>query len=397
MPAFDLALLQTAIRQAGVDGWLMYDFRRSNPVAHRVLSIDPHMMFSRRWFYYIPANGEPTAIVSAVESHVLQSLPGQRRVFQTWQHLREQLQETLVNVTTIAMEYSPDNVIPVCSWVDAGTLELVKSLGVIVVSSADLAQRFEAVLTPAQVVSHREAAKRILQAKDQFIDWLRERIATEDATLTEYTAQQHFNEYIHLQGLVFEHAPIVAVNAHAGNPHYEPTEATAVPLRRGDILLIDFTGRLASSDVSIIADYTWMYTLGERTPDAVAALFAIVRQARDRGIDFIRQRIEKGEPVLAYTVDDAVREVIRQHGYAEAFVHRTGHNIGTVVHGNGANLDNLETHDTRQLLPNTCCSMEPGIYLPTMGVRTEVNILVLDHSIEVTGVPAQNEITPIFA
>ncbi len=392
-----IAALQEAVRAAGIDGWLLYDFRRSNPIAHRALGIDPHQMFSRRWFYYIPAQGDPTALISAVEPHVLGDLPGARHVFQTWHELHAFLREMLADAKQVAMEYTPDNAIPVCSRVDAGTVDLIRSLGPAVVSSANLAQRFEATLTPAQIETHRDASQRILAAKEATVAWVRERLAADDDTLTEYTVQQQFGEYTRQQGLTFEHGHIVAVNAHAGDPHYATNKADALPVRRGDLLLLDFTGRLANIDDSVIADYTWMYFLGAQVPERAAQLFAIIRQARDAGLDFIRQHVAAGQPVRGYEVDDHVRAIVREAGYGANFVHRSGHNIGTATHGNGANLDNLETHDDRLLLPNTCCSMEPGIYLPDIGVRTEVNVLILDGTIEVTGVPAQTAITPLLA
>ena len=389
--------LAQAAGDAGLDGWLLYDFRRSNPIAHRVLGLDAGALFSRRWFYYIPAQSEPTALISAVEPHVLGELPGQRRVFQTWNDLHSFLRETLTGARRVAMEYSPENAIPVTARVDAGTVDLIRSFGVEVVSSANLAQRFEATLTPAQIETHRDAAKRILSAKDALLAWVRERLLADDTTLTEYSVQQRFDELTRQQGLTFEHGHIVAVNAHAGDPHYETNRNEALPVRRGDLLLLDFTGRVEAITDSVIADYTWMTFLGDRVPQRAADLFAIICTARDAGLDFLRQRVEARQPVMGYEVDDHVRAIIREAGYAPNFVHRSGHNIGMVVHGNGANLDNLETHDDRLLLPNTCCSMEPGIYLPDIGVRTEVNVLLLDGAIEVTGVPAQTEILPLLA
>ena len=398
-----LADLRDAVRDAGLDGWLMYDFRRSNPIAHHVLGLAPQGMYTRRWFYYIPASSlssastGPTAIISSVEPHVLSELPGERRVFQTWGDLHTILRETLVGAKRVAMEYSPDNAIPVCARVDAGTVDLVRGLGVEVVSSANLAQHFEAVLTPERIQSHRDASLRLLAAKDALLSWLRSRLLDGDETLTEYTVQQAFLQRIEQAGLTDEHAPIVAVNAHAGDPHYATTELGASPLQRGDLLLLDFTGRLMDQEDSVIADYTWMVHLSERVPERAAGLFAIVRDARDAGLALLRERVTAGQPVMGYEVDDAVRAVVRAAGYAERFVHRSGHNIGTATHGNGANLDNLETHDDRLLLPNTCCSMEPGIYLPAIGIRSEVNVLILDHAIEVTGVPAQTAIMPLLA
>lgn len=395
----DIKAIQTALRDEGLDGWLFYDFRRSNPIAHRVLGISEHAFFSRRWCYYVPATGEPTRVVSAVEAHVLNMLPGRQQIYPTWQDYRRILGETLHGARRVAMEYSPmcDN--PYVAIVDAGMVELVRSLGPEVVSSGAIAQRFEAVLSPEQIESHRAAGRALLRARDLVLAWLREQLRA-SAELNEYIVQRQFATFMRDEGLDVpaDDEPLVAVNGNAGNPHYSPTAARHAPVRQGDLLLLDFSARLPGSS-SIIADYTWMTFAGERVPDRMARLFAIIVQARDAGIELLRKRFEAGTRIEGWQVDDAVRKVIADAGYGPAFVHRTGHNIGTATHGRGAHLDNLETHDDRPLLANTCTSMEPGIYLPDegIGVRTEVDVLLLPGGIEVTGVPAQTEITPLLS
>lgn len=395
----DVAAMQAAIRDEGFDGWLLYDFRRSNPIAHRVLQLSEHSFFSRRWMYYIPAQGEPTKLVSAVESHVLNALPGRKSVFRTWQEYRQLLGETLAGARRVAMEYSADNANPYVATVDAGTVEMVRSLGPEVVSSEAIAQRFEAVLSTPQIESHRAAGLALLRAKDAVYAWLRAQVEAEVA-LTEYSVQQEFAKLMRAEGLAVpdDDPPLVAVNGNAGNPHYSPTHDRHAPVERGDLLLLDFSARLHGHE-SIFADYTWMAFLGERVPERPAQLFAIICDARNAGISLLQERFRAGERVEGWEVDDHVRAVVDRAGYGHAFVHRTGHNIGTTVHGRGAHLDNFETHDTRPLLANTCTSMEPGIYLPEegLGLRTEVDILLLPGDVEVTGVPAQDEILALFA
>ncbi len=395
----DIEAVRAAVREAGVDGWLLYDFRRSNPIAHHVLELSEHAFFTRRWCYYVPADGEPVALVSAVESHVLAGLPGRQQVYRTWREYRALLGEMLAGVRRVAMEYVPENAIPYVSRVDAGTVELVRALGPEVVSSADFAQRFEAVLTPEQLESHRAAGRALLRARDGIFAWVRAQVLAE-ASLTEYDVQREFARLMRAEGLDLpaDDEVLVAVNGNAGNPHYSPTAERHAPVRRGDLLLLDFSARLPGAD-SVFADYTWMAYLGERVPERITALFAIICEARDTGIALLRERFEAGQRIEGCTVDDTVRGVIERAGYGDAFVHRTGHNIGTVIHGNGAHLDNLETHDTRPLLVNTCTSVEPGIYLPAegLGLRTEVDVLLLPGGIEVTGVPAQTEVLPLLA
>lgn len=395
----DLDALQAAIREAGLDGWLFFDFRRSNPIAHRILGLSEHAFFSRRWCYYVPARGEPARLVSAVESHVLSSLPGRQYVYRTWQQYGEYLGEMTAGARRVAMEYVPKNAIPYCDKVDAGMVELVRSLGPEVVSSADFAQRFEAVLAPEQIESHRTAGRMLLEARDGIFAWVRER-ALAGTPMTEYGVSHEFARLMRERGLVVpgDDKPLVAVNGNAGNPHYSPTAEHAAPVSKGNLLLLDFSAKLADTG-AIFADYTWMVYLGERVPERVATLFGIIRDARDAGIQMLRERFEAGTRVEGAEVDDAVRAIITNAGYGDAFVHRTGHNIGGMVHGNGAHLDNLETHDTRPLLANTCTSIEPGIYLPDqgLGLRTEVDVLLLPGGIEVTGVPAQDEVIALLA
>lgn len=395
----DLDALQAAIREAHVDGWLFYDFRRSNPIAHRILGLSEHAFFTRRWCYYVPVDGEPARLVSAVESHVLAGLPGKQHVYRTWQQYGEYLGEMLAGGRRVAMDYVPKNAIPYCDRVDAGMVDLVRSLGPEVVSSADFAQRFEAVLTPEQIESHRTAGRMLLEARDGIFTWVRERVLA-DAPLTEYDVRRAFARLMRERGLEVpeDDEPLAAVNGNAGNPHYSPTPQRTAPVGKGDLLLLDFSAKLPDPG-AVFADYTWMAYLGEQVPERIATLFGFIRDARDTGIRLLRERFEAGTRVEGCEVDDAVRAVIAGAGYGEAFVHRTGHNIGTVIHGNGAHLDNLETHDTRPLLANTCTSVEPGIYLPEqgLGLRTEVDVLLLPGGIEVTGVPAQDEVIALLA
>jgi Xaa-Pro aminopeptidase len=391
----DQARIQEAIQSAGLDGWLFCDFRRSNLLAYRVLGMPEDGFYTRRWFYFVPARGEPTAIISSVEPHVLRELPGQRQIFRSWEELHRLLGETLQGAHKIAMEYSPMNAIPTMARVDAGTVELVRSLGKEVVSSANLMQRFVAVLSQARIEMHREAGRRLMAIKDALLATIAQQLRAGEA-ISEYSVQQDFLGRIHAAGLITEGAPIIAVNAHAGDPHYGPSAQEHAPIREGDLLLLDFWARLPQSD-SVFADYTWTTFVGAQVPEKYARIFEIVRQARDTGISFLRQHVEQGKPVQGYQVDDEVRAVIASASYGDYYVHRTGHSITTVEHGDGANLDNLETHDEREILPETCCSVEPGIYLPEFGVRSEVNVLVHANSIEVTGVPMQEHLIPLLA
>lgn len=393
----DISAFQAVLKEEKLDGWLFFDFRRSNAIAHRILGLPEQAFFTRRWMYYVPRDGEPVAIVSAVESHALATLPGRQRVFRTWREYRDIVSDTLAGVRTVAMEYVPQNANPYCSLVDAGTVEFVRALGPAVVSSANFAQRFEATLTPAQLDSHRGAGHALRQAGDAVLAWIRESMLRGD-DLSELLVQQQLTTAMRSRELRVEadELPLVAVNGNAANPHYSPTAERNAPLHEGDLLLIDFSAPLEGAG-AVFADYTWMVYLGARVPERIAQLFSVIREAREVGTALLRERFEAGQRVEGYEVDDAVRAVVARAGLGDAFFHRTGHNIGTRVHGNGAHLDNFETHDTRPLLAHTCVSMEPGVYLPDegLGLRTEVDVLLLPGAIEVTGW-VQDAVTPLL-
>ena len=391
----NLERIQQALRDEGLDGWLFYDFRKSNPIAYQVLSLPADAFYSRRWFYFIPTNGVPTAIISAVESHVLGALPGERKIFRTWQEMRIHLEAVLSPGRRVAMEYSPMNAIPYMSRIDGGTLELVRSYGAEVVTSANLAQRFIAQLTPAQIESHRQAGQRLIAAKDALFTELSDNLRA-DVAMNEYSVQQRFLALIEQLGLVGADVH-VAVNANISNPHYGPTSEQHSPIQHGDLVLFDFWAHLPEPG-AIYADYTWMAFAGTRDeiPHRQLGIFDIVVRARDAAIAFVRKQLEAGRRVQGRQVDDIARGVIADAGYADYFVHRTGHSIDTALHGNGANIDNFETQDERILLASTCCSIEPGIYLPEFGVRSEVDLLIHEHDAEVTGIPIQEEIVALL-
>ena len=391
----NLERIQQALRDEGLDGWLFYDFRKSNPIAYQVLSLPADAFYSRRWFYFIPTNGVPTAIISAVESHVLGALPGERKIFRTWQEMRIHLEAVLSPGRRVAMEYSPMNAIPYMSRIDGGTLELVRSYGAEVVTSANLAQRFIAQLTPAQIESHRQAGQRLIAAKDALFTELSDNLRA-DVAMNEYSVQQRFLALIEQLGLVGADVH-VAVNANISNPHYGPTSEQHSPIQHGDLVLFDFWAHLPEPG-AIYADYTWMAFAGTRDeiPHRQLGIFDIVVRARDAAIAFVRKQLEAGRRVQGRQVDDIARGVMADAGYADYFVHRTGHSIDTALHGNGANIDNFETQDERILLASTCCSIEPGIYLPEFGVRSEVDLLIHEHDAEVTGIPIQEEIVALL-
>ena len=390
--------IQAALREAKLDGWLFYDFRHSDPLAYRILKLDEKMFASRRWFYYIPASGEPAKIVQSIEQFKLDSLPGKKVVFRGWQELHARLREVLNNggaKRRIAMQYSPMNDIPYISRVDAGTIELVRSFGVEPVTSAELVQRFEAVFSPAQHQMQVEASDkmhRIIQ--DAFAEIAR-RIRANEPT-TEWDIAQFMLVRYKDQGMQQE-PMIVAVNANTADPHYMPTKEKNSPIKRGDFVLIDAATKLNKPD-AVATDQTWTGYVGETVPEQYTLIFNIVREARDSAVEFVRENIRGGKPIRGADVDDVSRGVIARAGFGEQFTHRTGHSIGEETHGNGVNIDDFETRDSRRITPGVCFSIEPGIYQEgKFGVRSEINVYVSDKDIEVTGQPIQTAIIAILS
>ena len=390
----DIKAIQSELRTAKLDGWLFYDFRHRDPIAYRVLGLSSDGMSTRRWFYLIPAKGEPRKLVHRIESRALDSLPGQKLVYAGQDELRKNLSRLLGRAKTVAMQYSPRNAIPYVSMVDAGTVELVRSLGRKVKSSADLVQKFEACWTPAQLESHLAAGRVIDRiTQDAFAHAARQ--VRNKVALSEYDLQQWILEQFRAHSIVVEEAPVVAVGPHSGDPHYEPKPNGSATIREGDLLLLDIWGKTQAPG-SVYYDITWVGFLSRTVPEKYAKVFAIVKAARDAAVRFVQDSVAASRDIQGWQVDQAARATIRKAGYAKYFVHRTGHNIGQEVHGNGANMDGLETQDVRRIIPRTCFSVEPGIYLPEFGIRSEVNVYVEEKRARVTGA-VQSEILALLA
>jgi Xaa-Pro dipeptidase len=388
----DIAAIQSALADQKLDGWLFYDILHRDPLAYRILGLD-HALAKRRWFYLIPAKGAPRKLVHRIEAGALDALPGEKMVYAAAAELEKNLKKLIGRAKKVAMQYSPKNLIPYISLVDAGTVELIRGLGCKVVSSADLVQEFEAVWTPEQLESHRAAGKAIDNITAAAFAEAARRVGAGES-FTEYDLQQWMLDQFRAGGVVSDSAPIVAVGPHSGDPHYEPMPRGSAQVRKGDLLLLDVWGKTLSPG-SVYYDITWVGYLGAKVPPKYAKIFNIVRDARDAAVNFVLKNVKAGRPIEGWQVDRAAREVIRRAGYADKFVHRTGHNIGQEVHGAGANMDSLETRDVRRVIPRTCFSVEPGIYLPEFGIRLEVDVYVGEGLAEVTG-PAQTGILPLL-
>jgi len=378
----DLPAIQAALRERNIDAWLFYDHHHRDPIAYRVLGLPASLMVTRRWFYLIPAQGEPTKLVHKIEAGTLDSLPGSKREYAAWQELFDQVKMMLSGHRDIAMQYSPNNLVFYVSLVDGGTLELIRGLGKNVVSSGDLVALFEATWTEEQIKTHFAARDSVDAITAAAFKQIGQRVRK--GGVSEYEIQQWFMEAFDRDNLVTDDPPIVAVNGNAGNPHYEPRAEQSSPIREGDLVLLDVWAKKNTPD-AVYYDITWMGFVGKNPSDRMRELFQIVRDARDAGIKTVKEAVAAGRALAGWEVDRAVRGHIKKAGYGQHFIHRTGHSIGTEVHANGANMDDLEIHDERRILPDSCFSIEPGIYLPELGVRTEVNVLVRSKTAEVTG------------
>lgn len=383
----DLARVQAALRDAGVDGWLFYDHHVRDPLAYRILGLDPHAHVTRRWFYFIPASGEPRKLNHRIEAGKLDTLPGDRTLYSTWQQMESALETMLRGASKLAMQYSPRNAVMYVAMVDAGTIEVLQGMGKTIVSSADLVSQFEAVLTDHQIETHYIAQKKI----DRILEdgWREIGSRVRGAGTDEFAMVQWLQGELQREGLVWEHGPNVSVGANAADSHYEPVAGRSLEIERGSFVLIDIWGKLADDTEAVWYDITWNGVVDRDPNEREGLVFNTVRDARDAAIALVQQRFAANQPVAGWEPDAAAREVIVNAGLGEWFTHRTGHNIGTELHGAGAHLDNFETHDERRILPMTCFSVEPGVYLPPgpgcFGVRSEIDMITRPGMAVVTG------------
>jgi Xaa-Pro dipeptidase len=378
----NLAAIQAALRERNIDAWLFYDHHHRDPIAYRVLGLPESLMVTRRWFYLIPANGEPTKLVHKIESGHLDTLPGTKRQYAGWEELFDEIKKLLTGHRDIAMQYSPNNLVFTVSLVDGGTLELIRGLGKNVLSSGDLVAQFEATWTDEQIKTHFAARDAIDAITAEAFREIGRRVR--NGGTTECDIQDWFMEAFRRENLVTDDPPIVAVNGNSGNPHYEPHHGSSSPIREGDFVLLDVWAKKNTPE-AVFYDITWTGFVGKSPSDRMRDVFEIVRDGRDIGVKTVQDAIAAGRPIAGWEVDHAVRAHIKKAGFGDNFIHRTGHSIGTDVHANGANMDDLEIHDERKILPNSCFSIEPGIYLPEFGVRSEVDVLVRPKAAEVTG------------
>jgi Xaa-Pro dipeptidase len=378
----NLAAIQSALRERNIGAWLFYDHHHRDPIAYRVLGLPANTMVTRRWYYLIPAHGEPVKLVHKIESGHLDALPGKKLQYAAWQELFEQLKGMLAAYRDVAMQYSPNNVVFTISLVDAGTIEMIRGLGKNVVSSGDLVAQFEATWTEEQIKSHYAARDSVDAITAEAFKEIGRRVRS--GGTNEYQIQQWFMEAFGREHLLTDDPPIVGVNANSGNPHYEPHAQGSAPIREGDFVLLDVWAK-KDTPGAVYYDITWTGFVGKAPSDRMREVFTVVSGARDAGVKTVQDAIAGGRAIAGWEVDRATREHIRKAGFGDYFIHRTGHSIGTDVHAHGANMDDLETHDERRILPNSCFSIEPGIYLPEFGVRSEVNVLVHPKLAEVTG------------
>ncbi|MBI3207978.1 MAG: M24 family metallopeptidase [Candidatus Solibacter usitatus] len=380
---FAVTEIQTALREASLDGWLFYDHHVRDPLAYRVLRFAAPRIPTRRWYYFIPANGEPCALVHRIEPGMLDALPGVKNLYSSWETMRAGLAKLLGDAKRIAMQHSANCEIPYVALVDAGTIDLVRGMGVDVQSSADLVQVFESRWSAEQLESHLEAGRRVDAIRRAAFEKVSDALRAGRA-ISEHDVAGFIRDSFSANGLFTDHGPIVAVNANASNPHYEPTAEAHSPIHRGDLVLIDMWAKLTQPG-AVYYDITWTGFCGAQAPDDILRVFEVVKGGRNAAVNFVKGRVAAGQTPCGFEVDDAARNHIRGAGFADYFVHRTGHSIGEEVHGTGANMDNLESHDTRRTIARTCFSVEPGVYLERFGIRSEVNVYVSETAARVTG------------
>ena len=388
--SLDIPAIQKALSADGLDGWLLYDFHGSNPIATKLAGLAGRHV-TRRWYYFIPASGTPIKLVHAIEASVLDDLPGDRRLYAGRLELESGIRGLLSESRRVAMEFSPNGSIPYVSRVDAGTIDFVRSLGVTVASSGDLVGRFEAVWSADAIGTHQAASERLYRVKDRAFEYVGLRL-DKGEPVHEFDVQQAMLAWMTEEGLVTDSPPIVAAQENAGNPHYAPGPTVSRAIQSNEVLVLDLWGKL-NTPGAVYADITWAGFSG--TPPAdVTDVFRVVTAARDAAVALVKAAVSSGQELRGWQVDRAARDLIIAAGYGERFIHRTGHSLGEEVHGNGVHMDDYETHDDRRLLVGTGFTVEPGIYLQTFGIRSEINMVVGAASAEVTG-PLQRELVRI--
>ncbi len=393
--ALDIAAIQQALTADGLDGWLLYDFHGNNPVASRLAGLsagDGHMT-TRRWYYLIPATGQPAGLVHAIERHNLDALPGNKAVYAERQQLEAGLTALLRGMTRVAMEYSPGCAIPYLSRVDAGTAEAIRTRGVEIVSSGDLVQQFEARWSAAQLASHQSASGALYRIKDRALAAIARALAF-SGSVQEYAIQQQMSGWFREEGLISDSDPVVGAGENGGNPHYLPTATRSRAITPGDTIVLDLWGKRTEPG-AVFADITWVAFAGTRVPERVATAFATIAEARDTAIALVKDRAAAGQDLRGWEVDRAARTVLERAGFGPHILHRTGHSLGEEVHGTGVHMDDFETHDDRRILPGTGFTIEPGLYFPDFGVRTEINMFRGEKDAAVTG-PCQTEVTALL-
>ena len=389
--ALDVAAVQQALRADGLDGWLLYDFHGSNPIAARLVgTADAAKMTTRRWFYLVPAAGEPKGLVHAIERQTLDALPGTKTAYAGRQQLDGELTKLLAGMKRIAMEYSRECAIPYISRIDAGTVELVRSRGIDVVSSGDLVQQFEAVWDDKALATHRQASQALYRIKDRAFDTIARRVRDGEA-MTEFSIQQQMAAWFEEEGLVSDSNPVVAAQENAGDPHYQPTARRSRQILANELVLLDLWGKTKSDPGAVYADITWVGYTGTDIPEEMSRAFDAICRARDGAVALVQAAAQQQRDLRGWQVDKAARGVLETAGYGERILHRTGHNLGRDVHGNGVHMDDYESHDDRRLLPGTGFTIEPGLYFESFGVRTEINVFYGAREALVTG-PVQTEI-----
>lgn len=389
----DIAAIQAALREDGLDGWLWYDFQGNNPIARRLAGLEGSgKMTTRRWYYLVPASGEPRKLVHAIERHNLDHLPGTTRTYARRETLSAGLDALLAGCRRVAMEYSPGCGIPYLSRVDAGTLDAVRERGVEVICSGDLAQRFEARWSAQAYDTHKAASAALYRIKDRAFDEVRRRLRDGVAT-TELDIQRLMLRWFDEEGLVADSTPNVSAQENAGDPHYHPSEDHFRPINPGEVLLLDLWGKLAAPG-AVYADIAWVAFTGAAVPAEVTRAFDTAARARDTAVAAVQRAVRAGEELRGWQVDRAARDVLEAAGYGPEIWHRTGHSLGETVHGNGVHMDDYETHDDRRLLPGTAFTIEPGLYFASFGVRTEINVFVTEGDALVTG-PSQDHVLPL--
>ncbi len=390
MRKFNLNAIQKSLLELKIDGWLFYDFMGSDSIGRSILGISSKEKNNRGWYYYIPYQGAPSKLVHGIESKIFDHLPGKKEVYIDRREMIEKLHSLFKAGQKIALQYSPYNAIPTISKIDAGTFELLKSFKLNLISSGDLIQQFDACLSKIQLNTHINVSKELDEVLKKALQYIKHKVQKHQE-ITELSLQKFLKKQIKAHGLVTDMEPVVATGDNTANPHYSTGETNNSPIHVRRLVQLTFCAKEKKDD-AVYSSISWVAYIGDEVPPEYQNNFKIVKNCRDKMMEFIDQSLKRKKKIRGWEVDDFTRKYVEKEGLIGNFLHRSGHSLGISCYAHAVNLDNLETKDDRQIIPGLCLSISPGVYFADYGMKTEINIHTDSKGVRLSTKSIQNEI-----